>query len=388
MRALAPPIIAAGFAFAASAETGTLYARSTPPGAQVYLDGSRASSGTTPAVVGGLSPGEHKLRFVFPDGSELVRDARVKANELTSVSVGASDAKTAAPEKRVPPVLRIVVNVISDPPGAELSVDGKAVGRTPCAARGLSAGAHSFLLTKKGFAGHERSLSLKPGETRLLQAKLEPLSPPTRPARETSGVPKKTKKNCPLCQGTGHAEKMGCPTCRRVGCRSDGLTCTACGGRGTADAVCPGCRGTAAARGKACRFCDGTGKPKCLLCKGTGKIEVDNPDYYKDKYDIPTCPQCAGDGMNDRLRCTVCSGTGQRKFYRRSGRFTFISTRNCWFCAGRCESLPRCDACLGAGVLGGAGNAVSCLKCGGTGKLRAPCPACRGRGWIKKRKRR
>ena len=385
MRALSPPIFAAGLALAASAETGTIYARSTPPGAEVYLDGSRTSSGTTPAVVRGLSPGEHKLRFVFPDGSELVRGARVKADELISISVNADDAKTLAPVERES---RIVVNVISDPPGAELSVDGKAIGRTPCTARGLSAGEHNFLLKKNGYASHETSLTLRPAETRLFQAKLEPASPSPKPAQETSGVPKKTEKNCPLCRGSGHIQTMGCPDCKHVGRRVTGLNCSMCGGSGTVDAVCPGCRGAAAARGRACRLCDGTGKPKCLLCKGAGKVKMENPDYYKDKYDILTCPQCTGSGVNNRFKCKVCSGTGRRKFRRPGPGYTIITTRNCWFCEGRTWGRPRCNACQGAGVLGSAGRVVPCFKCGGTGKFRVPCQVCRGRGWIKKRKRR
>lgn len=70
-----------------------------------------------------------------------------------------------------------VLTVSSDPTGANVSVDGQAMGRTPVTLRDLSAGPHTVVLSMEGRKSATRNVELRPGGTHEVVATLEPEAP-------------------------------------------------------------------------------------------------------------------------------------------------------------------------------------------------------------------
>jgi serine/threonine protein kinase len=71
------------------------------------------------------------------------------------------------------------VNIRSTPPGATVSVDDRAVGRTPTAVRDLQEGPHRIRITRDGYAVHDRRIVItRERPVQLINAALERQSPP------------------------------------------------------------------------------------------------------------------------------------------------------------------------------------------------------------------
>ncbi|HEU5404277.1 MAG TPA: PEGA domain-containing protein [Terriglobales bacterium] len=78
-------------------------------------------------------------------------------------------SQTAAPRA---PGAEILVQVSSDPSGADITLDGDYAGSTPSQIK-LKPGTHSIKITKKGFQPWERSIKVEAGESRSVAAELE-----------------------------------------------------------------------------------------------------------------------------------------------------------------------------------------------------------------------
>ncbi|HET8732589.1 MAG TPA: serine/threonine-protein kinase, partial [Anaeromyxobacteraceae bacterium] len=118
-------VAAAGYAAAPWLRDGTLVVTSTPPGAQVTLDG-RAVPGTTPLVVDGVRLSEgHRVEASLPAHRSATAEVRAEPGRLArTVHLSLSSALGS-------------FTVVSEPPGAEIAVDGKTVGRTPFVVTGV-----------------------------------------------------------------------------------------------------------------------------------------------------------------------------------------------------------------------------------------------------------
>jgi len=80
------------------------------------------------------------------------------------------------------------VTVLSDPPGATVTVDGRAVGTTPWTGE-LIPGEHHLHLEKEGEAPQERSIELAPDRSLEVTVKLAPALAPPAPAAEPAPAP-------------------------------------------------------------------------------------------------------------------------------------------------------------------------------------------------------
>ncbi len=80
------------------------------------------------------------------------------------------------------------VTVLSEPPGATVTVDGRAVGTTPWTGE-LIPGEHRLRLEKEGEAPHERSIELAPERSLEVTVELEPAVAPPAPVAEPAAVP-------------------------------------------------------------------------------------------------------------------------------------------------------------------------------------------------------
>jgi len=99
-----------------------------------------------------------------------------------------------------------------------------------------------------------------------------------------------------------------------------------------------------------CAYCKGTGKDPwglmsvlavCQVCKGKGTVQIEEP--------FEKCPVCHGTGVqyNTRLTCLACGGKGVLTMVKEG------------------EVCPVC------GGTGRDGFGLYCLKCKGTGKVKA-----------------
>jgi len=137
---------------AARTRPGTVLIESTPPNATVLVDG--AESGTTPVTLK-LAPGTHSV--------EVRRGDRSQTLELT-VEPGAEIARRVEWEKAQPTGS---LEIISEPTGARVMIDGAEVGVTPVTVHDLTVGRHAVVL--EGPAGSVAStVRIRENETASL----------------------------------------------------------------------------------------------------------------------------------------------------------------------------------------------------------------------------
>jgi len=145
---------------------GTL--RVVGPNAKVILDGKAV--GSTPYEAR-LAVGTHRVEVRGMDGKRRL-ERKVTVRPGARVELEARPAPQAA-----------ALRVASRPPGAEVLVDGRALGQTPLE-RALPLGAHRLALRLEGYRVHEQDVRVEEGGAEVT-ATLEPVAavPPPLPAR-------------------------------------------------------------------------------------------------------------------------------------------------------------------------------------------------------------
>ena len=134
-------------------------ANSDPPGAELRSEGQ--ALGTTPATVELLS-GERVLSFSRP-GFATHRE------RLTVVA----GSPQALPTIRLQPAAG-VLRVLTDPPGASITVDGDFRGGSPATVEVSPDRAHRVVVSRAGYESQERTVTLGRGAERALNIRLEP----------------------------------------------------------------------------------------------------------------------------------------------------------------------------------------------------------------------
>lgn len=145
-----------GGAAGGAGATANLALASRPSGARVLVGGEER--GVTPLTVPDLPAGrtvvEIHLAGYHPWARELVLfpgenadTAILQRTEITTASLA----------------------VDSDPPGASIGLDGRAMGRTPATLRDLPIGRHRVQLTLDGYEPFSTSIVLNPGEESTVQ---------------------------------------------------------------------------------------------------------------------------------------------------------------------------------------------------------------------------
>ncbi|MCA9551518.1 MAG: serine/threonine protein kinase [Myxococcales bacterium] len=121
--------------------------RSNPEGLKVAVDG-KDTGRITPATITGLEAGEHHVVLLRDDGS-IVHRVRVNLAEGSAEELDVEVSR-----------LSSVLDVTSEPPGAEVTVNGQLKGATPVTIGGLSAGRHTVRVSRPGCATHEEAVAL------------------------------------------------------------------------------------------------------------------------------------------------------------------------------------------------------------------------------------
>ncbi|HEY3354417.1 MAG TPA: PEGA domain-containing protein [Polyangia bacterium] len=144
-------------------ETGSVTVVSQPPGARVFL-GADDTGKVTPATLTGLPTGEAKLITLKLDGYQDTTSNVVAPQRGESITHSVTLA--------VAPGFGSLL-FESNPPGAEVSVDGKPVA-VPPAGLVLRAGTHEIGAKLAGHVPFQKTITVTPGQRALVAAKLVP----------------------------------------------------------------------------------------------------------------------------------------------------------------------------------------------------------------------
>jgi len=107
----------------------------------------------------------------FGDGAAKNRVSQIFWNNMDAALKNASPAPS-QPAAQPANESAAVVQVSSDPSGADIALDGEYAGSTPSQIK-LKPGTHSVKITKKGFQPWERSIKVEAEESRSIAAELE-----------------------------------------------------------------------------------------------------------------------------------------------------------------------------------------------------------------------
>jgi hypothetical protein len=129
----------------------TLVITSEPSGGHAFLDGTEV--GTTPANLHDIPPGRHQLEVRMTGRQSYTLDVVLEPGEHTF------QADLPRQEEA-----KATLRVNSDPPGAQVVLDGKALGQvTPAVLEGLPPGRHSLVLQRDGFEPFQATVDLTAG---------------------------------------------------------------------------------------------------------------------------------------------------------------------------------------------------------------------------------
>ncbi|NNF06741.1 MAG: PEGA domain-containing protein [Candidatus Eisenbacteria bacterium] len=165
-----------------SLQTASLEISSTPPGADIFVNGEK--KGTTDTILEDLPLGEAEIVLsmsgMLPDSSRFFLEAGLQPypHQVTLKSEAVQTAE---------------VTVSSDPTGARIYLNGTRTNNvTPATLTELDPGSYRIKVTKGGFQSQERSMNLRRGaQAQLDFGQLAENTPP--PQTQTSTTPPQTK---------------------------------------------------------------------------------------------------------------------------------------------------------------------------------------------------
>jgi hypothetical protein len=158
-------------------DAGRLLVKSTPAGAQVFVDGR--DHGRTPTTIRDLSRGSHRVRLVHEGYATEERRVVVNpAHATLPVVVAMTRTRAGAPRAAGPaarPAGSFVgtLSVESRPAGAKVFLDGKLAGTTPLMLPQVGAGEHAVRLEHDGYHRWSSSVRVVSGERNRVTASLE-----------------------------------------------------------------------------------------------------------------------------------------------------------------------------------------------------------------------
>lgn len=139
-------------AFAPAVIPGQMTINSTPEGAEVRVDGRSDPNWVTPFNLPGLAPGQHSVTVARAGYAPETRTIEVASGSKSFLVIQLAQLTAAAA-------------ITSQPPGAQIFVDGKDTGKvTPSQISVDKAGPHTFAIRKQGYLEETSSASLQAGQ--------------------------------------------------------------------------------------------------------------------------------------------------------------------------------------------------------------------------------
>ncbi|WP_292347647.1 MULTISPECIES: PEGA domain-containing protein [unclassified Methanoregula] len=138
-------------------ENGSVAVTSVPNGAAVTFDGRY--EGTTPVIIPDVLPGNHEISLTYTGYEPYNRTISVGSKQTTAVNANLVVSTKPAPAPRTGSL-----TVITDPAGAQVSVDGSLKGVSPATIPGLSPGEHTVLLKLDDYYDLSTTVNITAGQ--------------------------------------------------------------------------------------------------------------------------------------------------------------------------------------------------------------------------------
>jgi PKD repeat protein len=148
-------------------QNGSIAITSIPSDAEVYIDGQLR--GIAPAIFPEVLPGNHQVTLSSKGYDDWSHTISVGSGRMSAVNAELIAAKETSGS----------LAVITDPPGAEIFMDGDFNGVSPVTITGLSTGAHTVLLTLKEYANTTTNISITAGQTQKYSVELKKVYKPS-----------------------------------------------------------------------------------------------------------------------------------------------------------------------------------------------------------------
>ncbi len=136
-------------------QNGSVALTSVPTGASVTLDGRY--EGTTPVIVPDVLPGNHEIVLTYPGYAPLKQSISVGSSQTTAINANLVVSTE-------PAVSTGSLTVITDPSGAQVSIDGAVKGVSPATIPGLSAGSHTLHLKLEDYYDLSTTVNITAGQ--------------------------------------------------------------------------------------------------------------------------------------------------------------------------------------------------------------------------------
>jgi PKD repeat protein len=146
---------------------GSIAITSIPSGADVYIDGM--PRGSAPAIFPEVLPGNHRVTLSLKGYDDWSHGVAVGSGHMAAINAELVATKEITGS----------LAVITDPPGAEIFVEGDFKGVSPVTIPQLSPGTHTVLLTLKDYANTSLNISITAGHTEKVSSALKKVYKPT-----------------------------------------------------------------------------------------------------------------------------------------------------------------------------------------------------------------
>jgi hypothetical protein len=146
---------------------GSIATTSFPVGAMVFVDGIHR--GTTPVILTEISPGYHRVTPSFKGYDEWNQTISVGSGQMAAINAELEATKEVMGS----------LAVITDPPGAEIYLDGNFTGVSPVTIQELPPGMHTILVTLQDYADNSTTITVTAGQTRKYSAALQKVYKPS-----------------------------------------------------------------------------------------------------------------------------------------------------------------------------------------------------------------
>jgi hypothetical protein len=150
-----------------SPTTGSIAITSLPAGATVDVDDIHR--GTTPVILTEIPTGNHLITLSFKGYDDWNHTISVGSGQMAAINAELEATKEVTGS----------LAVITDPPGADVSIDGNFKGVSPVTIQGLSAGMHTVLMTLQDYSDNSTTITITAGQTRKYTAGLQKVYKPS-----------------------------------------------------------------------------------------------------------------------------------------------------------------------------------------------------------------
>ncbi|MCQ2316813.1 MAG: PEGA domain-containing protein, partial [Bacteroidales bacterium] len=171
---------------------GYITVKSTPSGAEVYIDEKKA--GATPYQMKKIKRGQHVV--------ELRKEGYEPFADMVTIKAGEVNRQFEDVTLEAVKVATGTIVLESNPSGAVITIDGRQYGQTPKTLTDFPVGAYTVYFTKDGYQNLAQNIDLKDGGRETLSVTMSKTSAPQQPVAQQQPVQQQPVPQQPAPTGT------------------------------------------------------------------------------------------------------------------------------------------------------------------------------------------